>query len=190
MFSEGHMLRGKILARKGQYKEAWSEMSVSLFMNPDLLSERNILYNVLQSVQTKTEKAIRDTHEQLISQELRMNSLVESSFIAMRDKKFANAINDLNEFLVYAPQDINAQFNLAISYKEIGEYNNCLKVLSRINKANPDNKRVHKEMAMVYAYCTFDAEKAIYEIDRHLSIYPDDPDRALLEKARNELKRQ
>lgn len=69
-------------------------------------------------------------------QEFSVDFLLKEGFKAFLKRNYKLAINKFNLVLEHYPEDLNAQFYKALSYYEMGHYNESVKILRRVAEAD------------------------------------------------------
>lgn len=86
----------------------------------------------------------------------------------------ANVLKTLEEFVAYAPYDIEIRMRLASFYRHLEEYDKAIQEYEAILELDPNRKLAYNELAYIYAG-RGDFTTALKKIEKYAELAPDEP---------------
>lgn len=87
----------------------------------------------------------------------------------------AQAVRDLGMLLEMDPKNKDARFLRAVAYQKRGQHEKAIDDYNLLIKYYPDHHKAHYNLAMIYAFKTYDKETALKHFDRFLTLEPKHP---------------
>ena len=135
-------IQGIQLAKRGSYKEAQRLFEQAIEIAPDLPHPRISLSNILlqDGRHSQAELQLKKALELNPDDKTRQDALNNFACIRFEQKRYSEAIAILKEAIsVYKP-DHELFYNMAISFEQLGEWEDALGYFNRSNKAFPNPK--------------------------------------------------
>lgn len=87
----------------------------------------------------------------------------------------AQAVRDLSMLLEMDPKNKEARFLRAVAYQKRGQYKKAIHDYNLLLKYHPHHHKAHYNLAMIYAFKTYDKETSLKHFDHFLTLEPNHP---------------
>lgn len=94
---------------------------------------------------------------------------------AVNRGSLVQAVRDLSMLLEMDPENRDARFLRAVAYQKRGQYEKATRDYNLLLKYHPHHHKAHYNLAMIYAFKTYDKGAALKHFDRFLTLEPKHP---------------
>jgi tetratricopeptide (TPR) repeat protein len=173
--AQGHHLLGTVLLKQSDLNDAITEFRAAITLDPNLMEARANLAQALQKAGQR--EASQQQSEQLrkikedasnIGQSM---VLVQTASDYMNKREVTEAVRSLQEAVSLTPTFVEAQYQLGVALRRLGNDKESEEISLQVLKLEPDHARAHLNLGLLFS-TEEDTDHAADELQKALQAEP------------------